>query len=304
MAKKETENKKTKKTNQDNKIKKETKKKEVTKTKETKKIDPKVEEEGSYVRTLFAAILIVIIFIGGYLAVQYKKNNTTDSRNEYKMTDDESHFKEEYENLNNTTRSNGNKNKEISIIEDNNITYITIDEAADILDNGSGIIYFGYAADPYSRNAVPVLLNAMDNTSLDNIYYVNIRPNDNEENDLRDIYNLNDKNKAKKTKEASNAYYEVVTSLANYLNEYILYTSKGKEVDTGVKRLNTPTVVAIKDGEVIDFHEGTVADHNLAEDESLRDLTEEESSELLNAYTTLISRYLGTDCGVGEERGC
>ena len=319
MAKEETKNKKTKQNKSDDKKTKTTKATKKTKTikpkkenikveakvEKDKKSEPRKEEESSYIRTLLAAILIIIIFLGGYLTVQYNKHKDNNNTPGYTMTDDERTFKEEYETLNNTTRANGTQNKKISIMEDNNIVYITLDEAVDILDSGSGIIYFGYAADPYSRIAVPTLLEAMDVNSLDKIYYVNIRPNDKEENDLRDIYTLNEKNKAKKTKEASsNAYYEVITSLANYLQEYVLYTSKGKKIDTGVKRLNTPTVVAVLEGEIVDFHEGTVEKHELAEDQSLRDLTEEEHEKLLDTYSKLISHYLNNDCEEGEEKGC
>lgn len=303
-TKKKNSQKENKKANNKKEVKKETKRVVASKPEKVKKADPRSEEESSYIRTLFAAILIVIIFLGGYLSVQYNKHKEAKDNTEYKMTDDERNFKEEYEKLNNTTRSNGTQNKKISIIEDNNIVYTNLEEVASILDSGSGVIYFGYAADPYSRIAVPILLSAMDNTSLDTIYYVNIRPNDKEENDLRDIYTLNDKNKAKKTKDASSSYYEVVTSLANYLDEYVLVTSKGKKVDTGVKRINTPTVVAVQEGEVVDFHAGTVKDHQLDDKENLRDLTKEEQDTLLNTYTSLISKYLNTDCEIGEEKGC
>ena len=294
----EKENKKKKKT---------TKEKKVTKVKKEdnkKKEEVIKSEENGYGRTLLAAVLIVVIFLGGYLAVQYNKHKDDGDKPGYQMTDDERSFKEEYEKLNNTTKSDGTQNKEIKIIEDNNIVYTTLDEVNDILDSGSGVIYFGYAADAYSRSAVPVLLNAMSSTNLDKIYYVNIRPNDKEENDLRDIYNLNDKNKAKKTKDASDAYYEVVTSLADYLDEYVLYTSKGKKVKTGVKRLNTPTVVAVKGGEIVGFHEGTLDGHELDDKQNLRDLTDEEVNKLSEEYTKLIASYLGSECEVGEEGGC
>ena len=301
MTKEEAKKKKTTKAKKEN-IKKEAKKVERPKEDKTHKDNP--TEENSYARTLLAGVLIIVIFLCGYLAVQYNKHKDDNDTPGYKMTEDEKRFKEEYENINNTTRANGTQNKKISIMEDNNIEYITLEEAVDVLDAGSGVIYFGYAADPYSRIAVPILLDSMASTNLDTIYYVNIRANDKEENDLRDLYDLNDKNKAKKTKDASDAYYEVVTSLANYLDEYVLYTSKGKKVDTGVKRLNTPTVVAVKEGTIVAFHEGTIDKHELSEDQSLRDLTTEEQDKLHEVYTDLISNYLDSECGVGEDKGC
>ena len=263
-----------------------------------------VQEENNYNRTILAAVLILIIFVGGYLAIQYKKNGGFSKKNDYVATEDEKRFKDEYESLNGTTRaSNGQKNKEISILDDNNIKYITIEEAFDIIDSGSGIIYFGFAACPWCRNAVPVLLNAMDSTSLDTIYYVNVRPDDDPQKDIRDTFTLNTKNKARKTKDAVDAYYKVLTALANELDPYILVSDDGKKVDTGEKRLGAPTVIAVLNGELIGFHQGTVEGHVKDSSGALRDLTEEETTTLLNTYSSMITKYLDSDCGSHDE-GC
>ena len=56
---------------------------------------------------------------------------------------------------------------------------------------------------------------------------------------------LNKKNKARETKEGTKEYYSIRLALANHLHDYILYTSDGKAVNTGEKRLNTPTLVAV-----------------------------------------------------------
>lgn len=273
--------------------------------KDNKNKEVKYEEDKGYFRTLLAAVLIILIFVGGYLTVQFKKHhNKNNGNNAYVMTEDEQRFKEEYETLNNTVRANGKKIAEISIVEDNNIVYITLEEATKILSSGNGVIYFGYAADSLSRSAVPVLLNAMESTSLEKIYYVNLRPNDQDSDDLRDIYTLDDKNKVKVVKEPSKTYSQVKALLADELNEYTLVTSKGKKVKTGTDRLNAPTVVAVKDGEIVGFHEGTVKGHVESETEELRALTNEEKDALFIEYTTIISYYLGSGCDIAEESGC
>ena len=261
-----------------------------------------VQEENHYGRTLLAALLIVIVCIGGYLIVDYKKKNNS-SENNYVATADEKAFKEEYESLNGTTRSNGQINKDIKIMDDNNIVYISVKEAAEILDSGNGIIYFGFAACPWCRNSTPILLNAMNSSELDKIYYVNVRPDDDTSKDIRDTYTLNSKDKAKKTKEAEDAYYNILLALANDLDDYVLTTESGKQVNTGEKRLAAPTVVAVKDGVVVGFHQGTVNNHQKDEEGKLRDLTKEEEVELLNTYTSIISRYLNSDCDKDSE-GC
>ena len=83
----------------------------VKKVKETKKKSPTiVQEENNYARTLIAGVLIIIIFIGGFIAVKYRENLLLNEE-KYVATADEKKFKEEYESINDTTRSNGIKNK-------------------------------------------------------------------------------------------------------------------------------------------------------------------------------------------------
>ncbi len=311
-----TEKKETKKTAKKTEVKKETAKKAPIKKETTKKVTPKkvkdtaakkttiMQEENNYGKTLLAAVLIVLVLLGAYLGVQYKKNGGFGKDGDYVATADEKKFKKDYESLNGTTRTNGQKNKEVEIIADNNIKYISIKEAADILESGSGVIYFGFAACPWCRNSVPVLLDAMSSSELKEIYYVDIRPEDKEEKDIRDLYTLNAKNKAKKQKDAADpAYHDVLLALANYLNDYVLETDKGKKVNAGEKRLYAPTVVAVKDGIVVGFHEGTVDNHEKSDNGELRDLTNEERKELLNTYTNLISNYFKGTCD-GNKEGC
>lgn len=284
-------------------VKKVAQKKEISKkveTKPKKSVNTVIQEENHYGRTILAALLIVVIFLGGYFAVQYKKHHGDDTK--YVATADEKKFKEEYESINGKTRANGQVNRDVTIMADNNVTYVTLKEAADILDSGSGVIYFGFAACPWCRNAVPVLLNAMNSSELNNIYYVDIKPNDDPEKDVRDTYVLDSRNKARKSRDAESAYYDVLTALANDLDDYVLYTEKGKEVNTGEKRLAAPTVVAVKDGVVVGFHQGTVEGHDRV-DGVLEDLTKEQETDLLNTYSKLISSYLNNDCVDGKE-GC
>ena len=266
--------------------------KKATAPKTVKKETKVVQEENNYTRTLIAAVLIALIVLGGYLAVRIKENGSLTGKDDYVATADEKTFKESYEGLNGTTDANGQKITEVEIMVDNNIEYISLDKALSILDSGSGVIYFGFSACSYCRNAVPVLLDAMNSSDLDKIYYVDIRPDNKAENDLRDTYSLNAKNKAKKTKDASDTYYEVLTSLANHLDDYVLYTEKGKKVNTGEKGLLAPTVVSVVKGEIVGFHQGTLDSHEADDKGTLKDLTKEQKKELLKKYTKVISEYL------------
>lgn len=262
--------------------------KTVSKNSSKKRESRIIQTENNYGRTILAAILIIVVLIGGYLAVQYKKNH---GEGIYIQTSDEKIFKEEYESLNGVENA-----KSISIMKDNNIKYISLDEANEILDSKTGVIYFGTPSCAWSRNAVPVMLDAMQDSKLDTIYYVNIRPDNKKENDIRDEYTLDSKGKAKKTKDASESYYDILLSLANYLNDYILTTDAGKKVSTGEKRLTTPTVVAVKNGVIIGFHEGTLNSNLLDKDGNLKDLTTNEENELKEIYLKIFNKYKNENC--------
>ena len=264
-------------------------KKPVKKTpvKSVAKKKTKADLENGYSRTILAAVLIIVILVGGYLAVQYKKTHGTST---YVPTKDEKRFKDEYESLNSVEN-----NKEISILTDNNIKYISMEEAATILDNGDGIIYFGFAGSPGCRLAVPVLLEAMEDLKLDTIYYVNIRPESKKENDLRDEYALDARNKPKLVKDASDSYKKVRLALANYLDDYILITDSGKEVKTSEKRLFAPTVVAVKKGIVVGFHQG-VYNKGKEYKDTVENLSKEEEKELLNTYKKIFAKYSDSKC--------
>lgn len=269
--------------------KKENPKKEIKK-KETKKVPTLLQEENHYGRTILAAVIICVIFLTGYFLLR----NTEEGNsifNTQKVTEDEKKFKKEYESINGTSRTNGETIKKIDIIENNKMVYTSLSEANKILEDGTGIIYFGYAADSGSRNILPILLDVIKENKVEKVYYVNVRPDDKLENDIRDTYELNDKNKAKQIKEATSEYRDLITLLANELNDYILTTDKGKKVNTGEKRLNTPTVVAIRNGEIIGFHEGTVSS-NKEENGKYSDLTKEEEKELKSIYQKIVKDYL------------
>ena len=51
------------------------------------------------------------------------------------------------------------------------IKYSSVKEINDIIDNGSGVIYFGSPKDNVSRRVIDILLDVVNNTDLNKIYY-------------------------------------------------------------------------------------------------------------------------------------
>ena len=181
---------------------------------------------------LLGAILVGIMTFGIY---QYLKS-------------DGEKFKAEYEALN-------NENININISKNNPIKYVTLDEVFDIIQNKTGVIYFGFPGCPWCRNMIPVLFEAAKNNNIDTIYYFNPR----------------------NVKKSDNDEYN---KLKEILNEYL------SEDENGQKVLYVPDIYFIKDGKIVGHHLGTVD----SQEEPTISLTEEEKNELLDIFNELFEK--------------
>lgn len=196
-------------------------------------------------------------------------------------------FKKEYEAYNNKEREDdvGNYFQELNIPEDNPIKYSTIPEVLEILEKGNGILYFGYPTCPWCRNAVPVLLDAVKESSIKTIYYLNV-------NDFKNMYDVQD-GEVVKTKEEKEGYYDLLKALDSILDPYTLSDKDGNIYEVGEKRIYVPLIVFIKDGKIIGNHLGTVT---LEGTQTKYDaLTDEQYKELFKIYEDYISEIESAD---------
>lgn len=258
-------------------------------TKVAKKTPVVVQESNEYGKMIIALVLIALVLVACYCGYQYKSGNW---EGVVKQTEDEKKFETEYETLNGTANEEGVAHKTVNILKDNNVKYLSLEEADKMLEEGSGVIYFGFASCPWCRNLVPTLLDVAKEEELEEIYYVNLL--DEEGNDLRSKYTLNNKNKPKKEKDASMEYYNILASLSEYLSQYVLYTEAGKEVEVPEKRLSAPTVVAVKEGVVLDVYEATV---EMTDEDggAVKVYTKDDKKNAEKAYKELIEIYLNGD---------
>lgn len=89
---------------------------------------------------------------------------------------------------------------EYSVDEKNPFKYASIDEVLDILDNGSGIIFFANSDNELCVETAKILLEALDNKNIEDVYYYNpqvIRDNNTDDynkliNIIEDYLPLND----------------------------------------------------------------------------------------------------------------
>lgn len=215
-------------------------------------------------------ILIVLIVIGGIIYLLFgfnKKDETT-----YSITNDSLKFKEEYEKLNGTASTSGKTYLTINIKSYNPFVYSSYDDIFKLLDEGTGVIYFGFPECPWCRNLVPVLSNAAIKSGVKEILYLNIK-------DDRDIKELTSKGKIKTTKEGTDNYEKLVKKLYDYLPVY-----NGLKDDT-IKRVYLPTVVFVKDGKILGLEQSLEAFSKRVNGDAYQEMTTEEKNALTKIFT-------------------
>ena len=107
-----------------------------------------------------------------------------------------------------------------SVTKENIFVYKTKEEIINILEHGTGIVYFGYPECPWCMAYVPLLNEIAMNEGIEKIYYYNI----------------------KEDRKNNTEFYQKVV---NILNDYLDYDQEGK------KRIFVPNVTFVKNGEII-----------------------------------------------------
>ena len=237
---------------------------------------------------ILGVALILAVGLKFYLANKEEPKEEVKT-NERPSTVSSKEFKKQYEVLNGTKNSNDQDYLEVSIAENNPVTIKSDIEILDILKNGTGVIYFGFNSCPWCRSMVETLLEAVDENNITNLYYVDIK-------DIRSSYEVKNK-KLTQTKEGTESYYKILEYLNEYLEDYKI-TSDKKDYDTKEKRLYAPTVVALKEGKIVGFHEGTVD----SQEDPYLGLNETEKEELKAIFNETFKEIKNNTCE--KERGC
>ncbi len=199
------------------------------------------------------------------------------------LTKEEVKFKEEYESLNSKKTDSGKTYKPIFIEEKTGVQYKSPSEIVEILKTGTGIIYLGFPECPWCRTALPVLLDAMEEESYRNFYYLDAR-------EIRDSKHL-ENGQVITDQEGTKEYQEMLSLLSSYLGPY-----EGLE-DNTIKRIYFPTVIFIKEGVIKGVHIGTVD----TQKDPYQSLTDKEEDQLEEIYENYIKQVNGSVCG---RSGC
>ncbi len=240
---------------------------------------------------------IIALVIGVALVLAVGLKFYLDSRDEDEepkveerlATESSKEFKKQYESLNGTKNSDEKDYLTVSLKENNPVQIKTDEEILDVLEKGTGVIYFGFNSCPWCRSMVETLIQSFDDNNLENLYYVDVK-------DIRSSFEVKSK-KVVNTKEGTEAYYGILEYLDEYLSEYKI-TSNKKEYDTKEKRLYAPTVVVVKDGEIVGFHEGTVS----SQTDPWLGLNDDEKKELKTIFDDLFKELKDNSCD--KETGC
>ncbi len=233
-------------------------------------------------KKILMSIVVVIMCIASIFGGLSLKNQ----ENKSSTLSDALKFKEEYESLNGSINEQNKMNYPVVEVKENNpIRYLSDDEAAEQLKNGTGLFYFGFSSCPWCRSMVPVLLEAASNTNLGEIYYVDIK-------NIRDQLTLDDNDKIVVRDEGTNGYKEILVALDSVLEPYYLKNKDGKNIDTKEKRLYAPTVVVVKEGKILDIHVDTVK----SQENAYTPLNEKQKEELYNIYQIMILKLLNSTC--------
>ena len=232
-------------------------------------------------KILMVIISLIAILAVGFGVYAYKNKDTKTCKNE---ETDAIKFKREYETFNGKKYDNTDiEYFTVNLSNKNLFKYVSEKEAVKFLKEGTGIIYFGFPQCPWCRTLVPYLEEVARLNGVEEIKYLNIL-------DIRDSYKVENK-KVITDKKGTDEYYEILKILDKYLEEFSVTDQAGKKYTTGVDRLYAPTIVVVKDGEIVSFHEGTVESQ-----EKFVPLTEEEQKELKNILNEKISVISNTVC--------
>lgn len=142
---------------------------------------------------------------------------------------------------------------------DHNYIDVTMSDVNEMFKNKETFVaYFGFSTCPWCIEILPLLNQAAQESEM-NVQYVNIRSDGVEkENDIRVDTNKD--------------YLEFVEIVKDTLGT----------TEDGTKRLFVPFVYFVKDGEIVDYREGTFENHDAKE----RKMTSEEMVELTDIYRT------------------
>lgn len=197
-------------------------------------------KKDNIVLILLLIIIAIIALMCGYFA--YNKNEVNEITDAIKI-------KEEYEKYNGKINDETNKTyEEVHLSDDNPFVYKKEEDILKLLDNGTGLIYFGIPNNHPSRSIIKIIEEISKENKIKEIYYLDISL-------VRDTFTLDENDKIIKEKEGNSNYYKLLNVLDKYLKEYTLIGKENITISTNEKRIYAPTLIAVLNGKITSFYE-------------------------------------------------
>ncbi len=194
-------------------------------------------------------------------------------------------FKEEYEALNGKENASGKEHRKITISETNPFEKISTEELIKKIDNKETLyVYFGDPLCPWCRSVLEKAIEVAEEKNISKIYYIKIWDEDGNEI-LRSKYTLNKKNKPQLVSPATDDYYTLLKAFKDFLPDYTLKTSDGKEIKIGEKRIFAPNFVYIENGVAKKLVEGISDKQTDSREELTKEILEDEEKIFTEFFT-------------------
>ena len=201
-------------------------------------------------------------------------------------------FKQEYESLNGQVTSSGRNYREIEISEKNPFVYADLSEINQKMDNGeSFLVYFGSNWCPWCRSILPQVIKTATERKIKKIYYVDVKPDNEEENEIRDVYAVDESGKVYLKHEGTEAYHTFIERAKDVLADYSrsdVETLDGTEF-AGAKRIGAPNFVLIVNGRAVKMILGV---SNLQSD-PYQELNDDILNDVNDMFTELFDEMKG-----------
>lgn len=211
-------------------------------------------------------------------------------------TSDAVKFKEHYESFNGVSTgykdSDGNEiyHRTITIPKDNPIDIVSEDDIVNMVNNKETfIVYFGFATCPWCRTIAPYMIDNAKKLGISKIYYVNVRPDDTAESEIRDVFTKDDNGNIVLSHNGTDGYHTLLDKFSNVLTEWNLHgLSVAGTSYAGTLRIGAPQIISVKNGVATDSISGISS----LQTDGYMDLNEDIINDMNDIFTNFFNKYL------------
>ena len=228
-------------------------------------------------KTITIGIFTMLLLIGILTGCVKQKDKTNK---------DAIKFKEEYESYNDKANDYFSY-RNLTIDKDNPFIISTDQDIVDKIEKKETfIVYFGDPECPWCRSVIEQAIKSAKESKVDKIYYVRFWDGFHQEK-IRDVYELDKKNKPVLKQEGTEAYSKLIKYLDNVLSDYTLKGSDGKTVKVGEKRIFLPNFVKIVNGKAEKLIEGISEKQKEYNGELTEEILKDEEEQFNNFFSNV-----------------